>query len=176
MTLAKDQHILTVANKQEEKFLRKRPADFDFTKYTEKELRELIATMRAIMRKANGIGLSANQVGLDMQLFIAELPQRNKGPKLYAIFNPKIIDASKEMHAMEEGCLSVPKLYGMVSRPKEVILTGFDKHQKPIKIKANGLLAKVFQHEVDHLNGIVFIDKAKNLHQSESEDADNGRI
>lgn len=174
--LANDQKILTVVNKEEEKFLRKRPADFDFSKYTEKELRELITAMRAIMRRANGIGLSANQVGLDMQLFVAQIPQKNKGPKRYAVFNPKIISASKETHAMEEGCLSVPKIYGIVSRPQEVILTGFDMHQKPLKIKANGLLAKVFQHEVDHLNGIVFIDKAKNLHANESEDTESDTI
>lgn len=174
--LANDQKILTVTNKEEEKFLRKRPADFDFTKYTEKELRELIAAMRAIMRRANGIGLSANQVGLDMQLFVAEIPQKNKRSKLYAIFNPKIVDASKETHGMEEGCLSVPKMYGVVSRPREVVLTGFDKHQKPVKVRANGLLAKVFQHEVDHLNGIVFIDKAQNLHISEDTEKENDAI
>jgi peptide deformylase len=156
---------LIVTNKEEEKFLRKRPADFDFSKYTEHDLRELIAAMRSIMRKANGVGLSANQVGLDMQLFIAEIPQRNKAPKLYAIFNPKIIRASKELRTMEEGCLSVPKLSGLTTRSKEVTLTGFDKHKKPVKIKAAGLLAQVFQHETDHLNGALFIDKATNIHE-----------
>lgn len=163
---------MTVNNKEEEKFLRTRPADFDFSKYTEKDLRTLIATMRSIMRGANGVGLSANQVGLDMQLFIAEIPQRNKGPKLYAIFNPKIIKASTEIRAMEEGCLSVPKRSGIVSRSKEVIVTGFDKHQKPVNIKAIGLLARIFQHETDHLNGIIFIDKATNLHETHLEDGE----
>lgn len=174
--MANDQKILVITNKEEEKFLRKRPADFDFSKYTEKELRELIAAMRSIMRRANGVGLSANQVGLDMQLFVAELPQRNKGPKLYAIFNPKIEELSKEAVAIEEGCLSVPKMYGVVSRPRTVILTGFDKHRKPVKIKASGLLARIFQHEVDHLNGIVFVDKAQSLHESEPEQTENDRI
>lgn len=158
-----------VTDKNEGRFLRKRPADFDFSKHTEKELRETIAAMRAIMRRANGVGLSANQVGLDMQLFIAELPQRNKGPKLYAIFNPKIEATSKETINMEEGCLSVPKTWGSVPRPKAITLTGFDKHHKPVKIKASGLLARIFQHEVDHLNGILFIDKAKELHTAPSE-------
>ena len=77
---------------------------------------------------------------------------------------------------MEEGCLSVPKTYGIVTRPQEVTLTGFDKHQKPLKVKAIGLLARIFQHEVDHLNGVVFIDKAKNLHQSEPEETNNDQI
>lgn len=165
-----------ITSKEEEKFLRKRPADFDFSKYTEKELRELIAAMRSIMRRANGVGLSANQVGLDMQMFIAEVPQHNKSPKLYAIFNPKIERASKETIALEEGCLSVPKTWGSVSRPREVILTGFDKHQKPIKIKTGGLLARIFQHEVDHLNGTVFIDKATNIHEGRAEDEQNDQI
>lgn len=132
--------------------------------------------MRSIMRNANGIGLSANQVGLDMQFFIAEIPQRNKGPKLYAIFNPVITSVSKEQNAMEEGCLSVPKLSGLVSRPKEVVLTGFDKHQKPVKIKTGGLLAKIFQHEVDHLNGTVFIDKAVNVHEVQPDEEESGQI
>lgn len=174
MIVSKDQHILTIANKNEEKFLRKRPDDFDFSKYTEKELRELIATMKSIMRKANGVGLSANQVGLNMQLFIVEIPQKNKGPKLYAIFNPKIIKASKDLRTMEEGCLSVPKVSGLMSRSKEVTLTGFDKHQKPVTIKAGGLLARAFQHETDHLNGVIFIDKATNLHEVQPyEESDN---
>ncbi len=167
--LSTEQHILTIANTREEKFLRSRPAPFDFSKYTEKDLRELIAAMRAIMRRANGIGLSANQVGLDMQLFVAELPQRNKGPKLYAIFNPKIESVSKEVINMEEGCLSVPQKWGVVSRPREIVLTGLDKHQKPIKLKAKGLLARVFQHETDHLNGILFIDKAKRVYEARQE-------
>lgn len=175
MLLEKEHKILLVTNKQEEQFLRKRQADFDFSKYTEKDLRELIANMRSIMRKANGIGLSANQVGLDMRLFIAEIPQRNKGPKLYAIFNPKITDLSKEQSILEEGCLSVPGLSGSVSRPKEIILTGFDKHQKLVKIKANGLLARVMQHEVDHLNGTVFIDKATNVHEVSTDEEESGR-
>lgn len=64
---------------------------------------------------------------------------------------------------MEEGCLSVPRTHGVVTRPRSVVLTGLDKHQKPIKIRATGLLARIFQHEVDHLNGIVFTDKAKNI-------------
>lgn len=161
--LSKEQKIWTIANKQEEKFLRTRPANFDFSKYTEKELRELIAAMRAIMRRAKGVGLSANQVGLDMQLFVAELPQKNKRPKFFAIFDPQFTEKSQEMLDMEEGCLSVPRTHGVVERPRSIVLTGLDKHQKPIKIRATGLLARIFQHEVDHLNGIIFTDKARNI-------------
>jgi len=170
--LSKDQPIWIITNEQEERFLRTHPANFDFSKYTPKEIRELIATMRFIMKRANGVGLSANQVGLDMQLFVAEIPKQGKRSKLYAIFNPKIVEASKNLRPMEEGCLSVPRTRGVVSRPWEVTITGFDKYQKPIKIRTIGLLARIFQHEIDHLNGILFIDSAQNIAIDTPQDED----
>jgi len=72
---------------------------------------------------------------------------------------------------MEEGCLSVPGLYGLVERPESVVLRGYNRYAKPITVKADGILARVFQHEIDHLNGILFIDKAKKLYKLET----NGR-
>lgn len=123
------------------------------------------------MKDAIGIGLSANQIGLDFQLFVAELPRlensKSDTPRFYAVFNPKIIKTSGKNLPMEEGCLSVPELYGEVERPEKITLQGFDKNGKEIKIKAFGLLARIFQHEVDHLNGHLFVDKAKNLHKHE---------
>ncbi|MEK7062176.1 MAG: peptide deformylase, partial [Patescibacteria group bacterium] len=79
----------------------------------------------------------------------------------YAIFNPEIIKFSKQTEIIEEGCLSVPGVLGEVERPKKIALTGFNKNDQKIKIKAEGLTARVFQHETDHLNGILFIDKIK---------------
>ena len=125
--------------------------------------------MRSIMHRANGVGLSANQVGLDMQFFVAEVPRKNKSPKLYAVFNPQIATASKETGELEEGCLSVPYTHGMVRRPQAVTLTGLDKHQKPITIKASGLLARIIQHEMDHLSGTLFIDKATRIQVEQPE-------
>ncbi len=148
--------IWTIQDKKEEKFLRKKAAKFDFKKHGKKEIRELVRKMREAMKTANGIGLSANQIGLDMKFFVAQ-PEK----KFYAVFNPEIIKASPEKTAMEEGCLSVPELFGVVERPDKIILTGFDMNNKKIKIKAWGLLARVFQHEVDHLNGALFIDKCR---------------
>ena len=116
--------------------------------------------MRAIIKKENGVGLSANQIGLDWRLFIAEIPSEKGKPKFYAIFNPDNIKASKNKIILEEGCLSVPGIWGLVERSEQIVLIGFDKNEKKIKIKAWGLLARVFQHEVDHLNGILFIDRA----------------
>ncbi len=154
--------IWTINNKEQEKILRRKASDFDFSKHDKKEIRELIKTMRAEMVRSVGIGLSANQIGLDMRLFVAKADG-----KQYAIFNPDITKFSKEKVLMEEGCLSVPELYGPVERPEKITIEGYDANGKKIKIRAWGILARVFQHETDHLNGILFIDKAKSLHKYE---------
>jgi len=155
--------IYTINNKEQEKFLRRKASDFDFSKYNKKEIREIIKNMRAEMTTAIGLGLSANQIGLDMRLFVAKA-----GGKQYAVFNPVITKFSKETILMEEGCLSVPEIFGTVERPEKITLEGYDTSGKKIKIKAWGLLARVFQHETDHLNGILFIDKAKSLRKYEN--------
>lgn len=146
--------ILSIANKGGERFLRRRTADFDFTKFTPKEIRDLIKKMRKIMEEANGVGLAANQIGLDMKVVIAHVEG-----KFYAVFNPEITRASKETDVAVEGCLSVPEVMDEVIRPYRITLNGFDKAGKKITIRAWGPLARVFQHEVDHLNGTLFIDR-----------------
>ncbi len=156
--------IWVIDNKDELKLLRKRMAPFDFSKHSPKEIRALLTRMRKAMKDANGVGLSANQIGLDMHVFVALVDN-----KFYAIFNSKLTKASKDMSTVEEGCLSVPEVFGDVTRPEKVTLEGYDKNGKKIKIKAWGLLARVFQHETDHLNGTVFIDKAKGLHKYEAQ-------
>ncbi|MDD5430769.1 MAG: peptide deformylase [Candidatus Pacebacteria bacterium] len=156
--------IFTINNKKEEKFLRQKTRDFDFSEHNKKEIRDLLQQMREIMKRENGIGLSANQVGLDMKVFVAKV-----GEKAYAVFNPKITKLSKETSVLEEGCLSVPGFFGPVERPEKITMEGKDNNGKKIKIKAWGLLARVFQHETDHLNGILFIDKAKKIYQIEDE-------
>lgn len=150
--------IVTVANKKDEKRLRKKAAVFDFRKRPKNESRELVRTMRQIMQEADGIGLSANQIGVDARVFVARVEN-----KFYAVFNPEIIQKSKEAAPMDEGCLSVPGVYGIVERPARVVLRGLDQNGKVIKIKAWGLLARVFQHETDHLDGKLFVDKAKQV-------------
>ncbi|MEK7555517.1 MAG: peptide deformylase [Patescibacteria group bacterium] len=173
--------ILTIANKKEEKFLRTKTADFDFSKVNKTRLNQVIKEMRKTMTLARGIGLSANQVGLNLKFFVVqisdELLKRNENNKIilppsekmkfYAIFNPKIktpLLRNKKIE-MEEGCLSVPGVYGMVKRYGKITLIGQDINSKKIKIKAEGLLARVFQHETDHLNGILFIDKCKKIYK-----------
>jgi len=183
--------ILTVNNKKDEKFLRQKTAEFDFSKYAKKEIDALIKEMKKTMIENNGIGLSANQVGLNLRLFVAQIPKEvytdnpHKSDKIsinpcdskfYAIFNPEIIKFSENKSIMEEGCLSVPNVYGLVERPEKIILIGYDKNAKKIKIKAWGLLARVFQHEIDHLNGVLFIDKAKELYKVTSKQQTENRV
>ena len=162
--------IVTVAEKKHEKFLRQKTVDFDFSNYSAKEIRELVRRMRDVMHKAQGIGLSANQIGLTCRVFVAHVPDGEGKLKFYAVFNPQLSRPSKETEELEEGCLSVPEKWGLVERHYRVMLTGKDYRNKPLKIKAWGLLARVFQHEVDHLDGKLFIDRAKEVHEAPKSD------
>lgn len=161
--------ILKIDNKKNEKFLREKTAKFDFSKFSKKDIRELVRTMRELMKHADGVGLSANQIGLSFRMFVAQVPDANGRPKFYAIFNPEITKISKEMETIEEGCLSVPETWGPVERHYRLTLIGEDVNGKKVKINAWGLLARVFQHEMDHLNGMLFIDRTKELHKHKTE-------
>jgi len=159
--------IITIKEKKNERFLRKKTADFDFKKFTKKEINDLIARMKKTMREANGVGLSANQVGLNFGMFVAEVPSGPQNQnKFYAVFNPKIEKFGTERIVLEEGCLSVPLSYGDVERAEKITLKGRDKNGKKIKIKAWGALAQVFQHEVEHLNGKLFVDRTDKTYGS----------
>lgn len=133
------------------------------------EIRELARKMRKIMHEANGIGLAAPQIGLPVRIFVAEHPRTGRGrSKFYALVNPEIVKTSKEKDVLEEGCLSLPGLFGPVERAEKVVLTGLDPFGKKVKVKASGILARIFQHEMDHLDGTLFIDKAKEVFKYES--------
>jgi peptide deformylase len=95
---------------------------------------------------------------MNVSFFVAEVDG-----KFYSIFNPEIIRASKKLGEMEEGCLSVPNNFGLVRRADKIWLTGFNADGKKIQIKAFGFLARVFQHEMDHLKGVLFTDKCEDL-------------
>ncbi|MCX7589345.1 MAG: peptide deformylase [Patescibacteria group bacterium] len=158
--------IFKIDNPKEKSFLNQKTQDFDFSKFNNKQITELINLMKKIMKKANGIGLSANQIGFNFRMFIAEIPEKD-GKKFYAIFNPKIEKLEGEKIDLEEGCLSIPNIYGTVPRYPKITVSGFNRYGKPIKIKAWGLLAHVFQHEIDHLDGKLFIEKAKKTYKPE---------
>lgn len=150
--------IYTINNKKEESLLRSKLKDFDFQKFSKAQIRELIKDMRKAMKEAKGVGLAANQIGLNLRVFIAE-----HDGKFYSIFNPKIAKTFGEREPVEEGCLSVPGKYGLIGRYDRVVLEAFDRSGKKIKIKAWGLLAQIFQHETDHLDGKLYIDSAKDI-------------
>ncbi|MAF80340.1 peptide deformylase [bacterium] len=165
--------IITNKKKSDDKFLRTAVSPLDFDLEDNKKLQQLIRDMRKTMRKVHGVGLSANQVGVSKRLFIAEVPNKEGQKKFYTVINPKIVKTSEEKSSLTEGCLSIPKWFGDVLRPRNITLSGLSPYGKKLKIKAWGLLARVFQHEIDHLNGELFIDKAKNLHKEEEPSKDS---
>lgn len=165
--------VLTVADEKEEKFLRTAAKPFDFNAYSKQDLAEILKEMRSLMKSHEGVGLAAVQVGIPYRFFIAQMPATEGGGKFYAIFNPEIERVSGEEESETEGCLSIPRTFGEVKRDLRIVLTGQDKNGKKIKIKAFGYLARIFQHETDHLNGILFIDKAKKVYTVTEEERTN---
>jgi peptide deformylase len=119
------------------------------------DLAELVERMGEIMRDANGCGLAAPQVGITQRLFVYDI-----GDGIHAVVNPKIT-RSKGEQIGEEGCLSLPGLQGEVPRYNEIIVKGVDQFGKSIRIKAEEFEARVIQHEIDHLDGILFIDQGR---------------
>ena len=127
-------------------------------------LRSLITDMIATMRATSGVGLAAPQIGVPKQVLVIQLPEdesEHEGeveqPELYALCNPKIIQRRGEEEAVE-GCLSLPGFAGEVPRAVMVTVRGQDPEGKSVRVKAQGLLARVFQHEIDHLQGTLYID------------------
>jgi len=157
-----NERIFVHNNPEDEVVLRTKAKKFNFDDLSFKEIRELVALMRKVMKRANGVGLSANQIGLPYRMFVAGVPDSDGGTKYYTVFNPEL-EKLEDKIQMEEGCLSVPGKYGQIERYDKVVLKGQDARGKALKIRAWGLLAQVFQHELGHLNGELFIDKAKSV-------------
>ncbi|HTW96556.1 MAG TPA: peptide deformylase [Candidatus Methylomirabilis sp.] len=147
--------------------LRKKSTKVEENKITGKDLQELAADLSKTMAKNDGVGLAAPQVGRNIRLIAVNT---KTGPIL--LFNPKIIKKSLLKEWGEEGCLSVPLIFGDVKRHKKIMCVFCNLQGKEDKIKASGLLARVIQHEIDHLDGILFIDKAKNLRKIDEETED----
>jgi len=126
------------------------------------ELRALADDMVETMHAAPGVGLAAPQVAESVRLFVAELEASEENPgsgKTYIIFNPEYVWKSDEFVDGVEGCLSIPGYAGEVTRHHKVVVKGLDKSGKRIRIEAEGWLARVFQHEMDHLDGVLFTDR-----------------
>jgi peptide deformylase len=127
------------------------------------ELQRLIDDMAETMYAAPGLGLAANQVGVLHRLIVFDVSHKDKGPRdLQVILNPCLTAKAGEV-VREEGCLSVPDFAAEVRRHAQVEVSGLDRHGNPVKMAGEGLLAVVLQHEVDHLDGILFIDHVSRL-------------
>jgi len=123
--------------------------------------RELISDMRLAMIEHQGVGLAANQIGKNLSIFVIDtnLAEENGVPDAY--INPEITEYAKDTDEMEEGCLSIPNYYLGLKRSKKIKIKAFDENGNKIKLKAKGFLARVFQHETDHLNGLTIKSRAK---------------
>jgi len=131
-----------------------------------KELRDLLEDMVETMRQAPGVGLAAPQIGISQRIIVVEYgeeDQEEAPKKLYKLINPEIIQKSEEKVKGVEGCLSVVNLVGEVERHQAVVVKAFNPFGKPVKIKAEGWLARIFQHEIDHLDGVLFPDIAERV-------------
>ena len=139
----------------------------------DKEFQTFVTDMIDTMRDAPGVGLAAPQVDISERFIVIEYgddEDENVPKKLFAVANPEIILHSEATIEGLEGCLSVPGLVGNVSRFESVVVKGLNRNGNPVKIKATGWLARIFQHEIDHLDGILFTDHADKVWQPRDED------
>ena len=130
------------------------------------EIRRLIDDMLQTMYQADGIGLAAVQIGIAKRVIVMDIDQKDdkKNPRVFV--NPKILWASEELASFEEGCLSVPDIWEDVERPARIRAEYQDRDGKKQMLEADGLLADCLQHEMDHLDGILFIDHLSRLKRS----------
>ena len=144
------------------------------------DVRRLLDDMVETMRAAPGVGLAGPQVNVPLRAIVIEYGEdadqegNGKPPekKLFTLVNPEITRASTDTETATEGCLSIPGLIGDVERAASVTVKALNRRGQPVKIKARGWLARIFQHEVDHLNGVLFIDRAEKVQAIQEEDAE----
>lgn len=125
---------------------------------------KLLDNMADTMYDANGVGLAAPQIGILKRVIVVDVGGDDQ--ELFEVINPEIISSSGDQFGAE-GCLSIPGLYGDVKRFEKVTVKGLDRNGMEIMIKAEGFLARAFQHEIDHLNGVLFTDIAENMYERE---------
>lgn len=139
--------------------LRERSLEVDPTRIGTPEFQTLLDDMIKTMIDDNGVGIAAVQVGKNLRAFIVDEPKT--GPKPF--INPEVTPLTEKTVDSEEGCLSVPGTFGIVKRSQKVRVSALDRHARRVSFVAKGFMAIVFQHECDHLNGILFIDKAERM-------------
>ena len=138
------------------------------------QVRELARDMLRSMYTAKGIGLAAPQVAVYQQLLVIDLDLENAATPPLVLINPEITAASAGLDTYEEGCLSIPGVYLDVVRPTSIELSYRDEMGRPRKMKADGLMARCIQHEMDHLNGVLFVDRVTDASGLEKELKENG--
>jgi peptide deformylase len=142
------------------------------------KFQKLVDDMVETLIDAPGVGLAAPQVAVSQRLIVVRLPDDeesrkeygDEAGKLYVVANPEVVKLSKEMVEGVEACLSIPGYFGSVDRHEGIVIKGLNRQGKPQRIKANGWLARVFQHEIDHLDGRLYIDIAKEVWRARPED------
>ncbi len=148
------------------------------------EVQELFDDMIETMRAAPGVGLAAPQVAVSQRIIVVEFAEPKEDPEappptpeLYTLINPEVVRRSKELVSGVEACLSIPGFAGEVERSKAVTVKGVNRQGDEVRIKAEGWLARIFQHEIDHLDGVLFIDRAEEVwrvEQAEEETLSQG--
>jgi len=136
-------------------------------RFIDNSIQKLVDDMIDTMHQANGVGLAANQVGVPLRIAVIQMPEQD----VVVLINPEMVRRSEEQE-MEEGCLSVPGYKGQVKRSVAVVVKGIDRKGKAIRVKADGLLAHVLQHELDHLNGTVYVDRLEGSDKLQRLDAE----
>jgi peptide deformylase len=133
-----------------------------------KDFQLLVTNMIDTLRDAPGVGLAAPQVAVSQQLVVIEYAEdedeeddekASAAKKLFVLVNPEIVEKSEEMILGVEGCLSIPDLVGEVERHERIVVKALNRHGQPIKLKVDGWTARIFQHEIDHLDGILYTDR-----------------
>ena len=150
------------------------------THFGDPKLQGLIDDMVETMLQAPGVGLAAPQVAVSQRVIVVRLPDDENAQNeygedagvLYEVVNPEIVRASRETTDGVEACLSIPGYFGTVNRHVAVTVKGQDRHGKDLRIKARDWLARVFQHEIDHLDGVLFIDRASEIWRAKAEESE----
>ena len=128
----------------------------------DESLRRLVADLRETMAAYHGVGLAANQVGVEERVFVVDVPLEDERRAQLTVVNP-VLDRRSGSESAEEGCLSIPGIYEEVSRSQAVRVRGADQHGRPFELVAEGYLARAIQHEADHLDGVLFVDRLSPL-------------
>lgn len=144
--------VFTYPNKE----LRKRSQEISVEQIQSESMQVFITDLKDTMAEENGVGIAAPQIGIPKRIIVVETESGSQ-----AFFNPKIVRYSIRKTESEEGCLSVPGVFGIVRRSKSVVINAYNEQAQPVTIRVKAFPAIVFQHEIDHLDGILFIDKVE---------------